>query len=91
MKEKLLDFLACPKCNGAIALRDVEDFEKAEIISGKLICENCQTEFLIVRGVPRFAELDKIERDKAETAANFGWQWQHFTQTDANYAGQFLG
>ena len=25
------------------------------------------------------------------TAANFGWQWQHFTQEDKRYAEQFLG
>jgi SAM-dependent methyltransferase len=35
--------------------------------------------------------LDKIEKEKAETAANFGWQWQHFTQEDERYSEQFLG
>ena len=44
-----------------------------------------------MRGVPRFAALDKAEADKAATAENFGWQWQHFTQADEKYDQQFLG
>ena len=44
-----------------------------------------------MRGVPRFASVGEIEKDKAETAANFGWQWQHFTQEDEAYEDQFLG
>ena len=44
----------------------------------------------MTRGIPRFAELDKIEQDKAETAENFGWQWTNFTQKDEKYAEQFL-
>ncbi len=31
------------------------------------------------------------EADKAATAENFGWQWQHFVQSDELYADQFLG
>lgn len=44
-----------------------------------------------MRGVPRFAALDQVEAEKAATAANFGWQWQHFTQSDEKYDQQFLG
>jgi len=44
-----------------------------------------------VRGVPRFASLETVAEDKAATAANFGWQWQHFTQFDEKYEQQFLG
>lgn len=91
MKEKLLEILACPDCAGAIDLRDVDKHDNAEIMSGKLVCASCQAEFPIVRGVPRFAALDKIEKDKAETAANFGWQWTNFTQEDPKYNEQFLG
>jgi len=32
-----------------------------------------------------------IAADKAATAENFGWQWQHFTQADDKYEQQFLG
>lgn len=41
--------------------------------------------------MPRFASLETVEDDKAATATNFGWQWQHFTQSDEKYERQFLG
>src|SRR5687767_9905408 len=91
MKEKLLELLACPTCGGDILLADAGKYEDEEIIEGALRCKTCDHEYKIVRGVPRFAELDKIEADKAETAENFGWQWTHFTQEDRLYAAQFLG
>ena len=34
---------------------------------------------------------ENLEPDKAATAENFGWQWQHFTHEDELYAEQFLG
>jgi SAM-dependent methyltransferase len=91
VKEKLLDFLACPVCGGDILLSYAGKYEDREIIEGVLACKKCLREYKIVRGVPRFADLAKIEQDKAETAENFGWQWTHFTQTDKKYAKQFLG
>ena len=60
-------------------------------MEGDLDCAGCARHFAIVRGVPRFADLDQLEAEKAATAANFGWQWQHFTQEDERYAEQFLG
>lgn len=91
MKEKLLDLLACPECNGEITLANIELREDNEILEGNLLCKKCAQEFRIIRGVPRFAELDKVEQDKADTAENFGWQWNKFTQEDTKYAEQFLG
>ncbi|MEJ7862248.1 MAG: methyltransferase domain-containing protein [Pyrinomonadaceae bacterium] len=91
MKEKLLDLLACPSCGGDILLVHVGARVQKEIIEGVLSCKKCEREYKITRGVPRFAALDKIEQDKADTAENFGWQWTHFTQEDPKYAEQFLG
>jgi SAM-dependent methyltransferase len=91
MKEKLLELLACPSCGGDILLVHVRVREEKEVIEGLLSCKKCLREYKVERGVPRFAALDKIEQDKAETAANFGWQWTHFTQEDKKYAEQFLG
>ena len=91
MKEKLLDLLACPTCGGDILLANAGKYEDKEIIEGVLTCKKCEREYKIVRGVPRFAEMDKIEADKAETAENFGWQWTNFTQEDPKYSDQFLG
>jgi SAM-dependent methyltransferase len=91
MKEKLLELLACPACGGDILLAYASKYQDKEIIEAVLTCKKCEREYKVVRGVPRFAALDKIEQDKAETAANFGWQWTHFTQEDKKYAEQFLG
>lgn len=91
MKHKLLDYLRCPLCAGALSLASVTRSEEAEIMEGELACESCGRKFAIVRGVPRFAMPEIVEADKAATAENFGWQWQHFVQSDELYADQFLG
>lgn len=90
MKERLLQYLACPACAGAITLASAGR-EGEEIVAGQLSCAACARSWPIVRGVPRFASLDAVEEDKAATAAGFGWQWTHFTQTDEKYEQQFLG
>ena len=91
MKQRLLQYLACPSCGGEIRLLSVARWEDAEVVEGDLDCAGCARHFAVVRGVPRFADLDQLEAEKAATAANFGWQWQHFTQEDDRYAEQFLG
>ncbi len=59
-------------------------------MEGTLGCGSCDARYLVVRGIPRFASLESVESDKAATAENFGWQWQHFTQHDKLYDEQFL-
>jgi uncharacterized protein YbaR (Trm112 family) len=90
LKKKLLDYLVCPSCAGSLSLVS-EEQQQSEIIKGKLTCEACAAVFPITGGIPRFAKLEEIDPDKRDTAANFGWQWQHFTQEDTRYAEQFLG
>jgi SAM-dependent methyltransferase len=90
LKEKLLSYLVCPSCNGPLDL-SVEKTEQKEIMEGALRCGACQSTFPVRGGIPRFADLAEVESDKRATAANFGWQWQHFTQEDKRYAEQFLG
>ena len=93
MKERLLQYLSCPSCAGAIILASEDEREAEEIIAGELSCVACARTWPITRGVPRFASLDEVEEEKAATAAGFGfgWQWQHFSQTDDKYEQQFLG
>jgi SAM-dependent methyltransferase len=90
LKEKLLSYLVCPACNGALEI-SVERVEQQEIMEGALRCDACATSYPIAAGVPRFAQLSEVESDKQATAENFGWQWQHFTEDDSRYAEQFLG
>src|SRR5438045_5967643 len=91
MKQRLLQYLACPMCSGEIRLLSIAKKDDGEILEGDLDCADCAHHFPIVRGVPRFADLSRIEEDKAATAANFGWQWQHFTHADERYVAQFSG
>jgi len=91
MKERLLDLLACPTCGGDIVLAYASKYDEKEIIDAVLTCQKCTREYKVVGGVPRFADLGKVEQEKAETAKNFGWQWTNFTQEDPKYNAQFLG
>ncbi len=91
MKRKLLEYLACPACAAKLRIEKVTEDQSGEIMAGLLACEQCNRQIPILRGIPRFATPENVERDKAATAENFGWQWQHFTQTDDLYAEQFRG
>src|SRR2546421_3190414 len=95
MKERLLQYLACPVCGGDIFLAAVGEQETArgwrEVLAGELACRACARKFAIRRGVPRFVDEQTLTPEKAATVENFGWQWQHFTQQDERYAEQFLG
>lgn len=91
MKSKLLQYLACPACNGDVRLAEASSTDADEILEGTLACTACAKEFPIVRGVPRFADLETVDAEKAATAASFGFEWQHFTQKDERYADQLLG
>jgi len=91
MKQRLLEYLACPACSDALRMSAVTREEGIEIIEGELRCAGCQRTFPILRGVPRFADLTDIEKEKQATAEKFGWSWQTFSQEDEKYAEEFLG
>ena len=91
MKERLLQYLACPLCAGNIRLHAVVDKQDAEIISGELQCDGCGRSFQIIRGVPRFADFADLDAEKVATAEGFSFEWQHFTQRDEKYGEQLLG
>lgn len=77
VKSDLLNILACPKCGGALKLRDGATADETE--QGTLVCEQCAAEYPIVRNVPRFVPAENY-------AANFGFQWNRFraTQLDSH-------
>ena len=90
MKKRLLEYLACPSCAGALSLTARRE-DGIEVMEGELACDACARSFLIERGIPRFADLAELERDKQATAEKFGWSWQTFTHEDEKYAAEFLG
>jgi len=91
MKERLLQYLACPSCTGDIVLHEAVSVNAGHVMEGQLKCRDCSLQFPIIRGVPRFADLESIDEEKAATAASFGFEWNHFTQEDPKYAQQLLG
>jgi SAM-dependent methyltransferase len=75
MRTRLLDFIECPFCRGQLRLL-VEREHGPEIESGTLTCDECSRVFPIIRGIPRFLEEIRDERDlRATYADSFGHQW----------------
>lgn len=87
MKEKLLNYLICPECEGVFRL---EVFEKdgPEIIFGKLICAGCGKEYFIKQAIPRI--VDKISDEKQKTTERFSFEWKNFATLTDKYRQQFL-
>jgi uncharacterized protein YbaR (Trm112 family)/ubiquinone/menaquinone biosynthesis C-methylase UbiE len=71
MKERLLDFLACPVCKAGLSLQ-ADRWDRSEIVDGTLICKSCGAVFAIASGVPRFVS-------SAGYAASFGFEWKQFS------------
>jgi len=90
MKRSLLAYFACPSCAGEIKLNSVLADDATDIFSGELQCASCGKTFPIMRGIPRFADLERLEADKQATAESFGWSWQQFAHDDVKYEQQFL-
>jgi SAM-dependent methyltransferase len=88
MKECLLQYLACPSCGAELSL-NITERDGQEIISGEMSCGGCQSTFPIRSGVPRFADPELDEAQRA-TAENFGAQWLVFDQVQEHHEKQFL-
>ncbi len=91
MKQRLIQYLACPDCGGEVRVVKTVSQEGDEILAGALECVSCPRQFPIVGGVPRFADLESVDPEKAAIASSFGFEWKHFTQEDERYSDQFLG
>lgn len=71
MKLKLLDILACPKCQGTLICLPMETDGEREVITGSLKCNSCDSVYPIRSSIPRFVAEDNY-------AASFGLQWNLF-------------
>jgi len=87
MRERLLEYLACPACARELAL-EATAREGEHIIGGRLRCGGCAAAYPIRRGVPRFAEdVDHVEE---RTAQAFGYEWTRYAELADRYRQQFL-
>ena len=77
MKIKLLEILCCPHCQAPLALADAVP-ANGEVVSGRLVSA-CGQDYPIIRSIPRFVPSENY-------ASNFGFQWNHFRQTQLDSA-----
>ena len=87
MKPDLLEWLACPACEGNLELAATER-EGPEVMAGELACRGCAARYPIRRGVPRFAGA--LGEAEARTADAFGFEWTRFAELGERYRQQFL-
>lgn len=74
-----LKIMCCPKCGGALEIHHIEEEFEQHIITGQLVCQQCQTVYPIRKGVPRFLP-PKINAQVAETVDGFGYEWKYSNQ-----------
>lgn len=72
MKPGLIYFICCPECSGSLSLKS-EVYEKKEIKSGELLCENGHL-YKIVNFIPRFVKADAY-------TISFSYEWDRFSET----------
>lgn len=90
MKERLLQWLACPDCDASLSLENVEHRDPdGEVLDATLRCTQCHRTYPVLRGVPRMIPSG-IEHLSLEVAASFGWEWNEFDELRPHYHEQFL-
>ena len=51
MKKELMEILVCPVCKGKLEL-EVQEEEKGEVTTGRLLCAACSISYPISDGIP---------------------------------------
>ena len=80
MREELLDVLAEP-VTGADLILEAEEHDGGNITRGSLISTTSGKRYPIVRGIPRFADVNNY-------TASFGEQWNAFRETQLDSVTQ---
>jgi 2-polyprenyl-3-methyl-5-hydroxy-6-metoxy-1,4-benzoquinol methylase/uncharacterized protein YbaR (Trm112 family) len=74
VRETLLEFIACPACNGEFKA-EITEWDGAEALEGHLACTACGAQYPVVRGVPRMnVAMSGLEN----VARTFGYEWRSF-------------
>jgi ubiquinone/menaquinone biosynthesis C-methylase UbiE len=77
LKEKLIEYLVCPKCSRKFSLKSLKKISH-EVLEGNLICQK-NHKFSIKNGIPRFV-VDET-RDFIKTEDSFSSKWKNFNKT----------
>src|ERR671930_2172044 len=59
MRERLLEFVVCPRCRGAFRSVPFRS-EGGDIVEGKLACDACGAEYPVIDGIPRLLGPDLL-------------------------------
>jgi len=89
VKRRLLDWLACPACRGAITLTRGAP-EADDIHDGELACGACLARYPIERGIPRLVP-PALDAEVRATVERFGYEWTRFAEIRPEYEAQLLG
>jgi len=77
LKENLVQYLICPKCNSKFILKSMKK-RSSEILEGQLICSK-KHKFPIKKGIPRLI-VDKT-RIFVQTEDSFSSKWRNYNKT----------
>jgi len=77
MKERLLDYLCCPKCKADFKM-EIQETKQEEIKTGEIVCSKCLRKYNILNYVPRF-----VETDEYTGSYSFEWNLHKRTQLDS--------
>jgi SAM-dependent methyltransferase len=76
MRERLLDFIHCRKCQVDFELTVEARDGDGEILTGSLTCPRCKNVTPILKGIPRFIGSVRSDADLRKVYADsFGHQW----------------
>lgn len=79
MKEKIIKYLACPKCYKDLNLQNHKSTDSyGHLIDGELLCSGCQATYPIINGVPHF-KLHLNNSNIDLNRKNFASEWNYFT------------
>lgn len=74
MQRKFLHHLVCPDCKNKLILCSEQEGCLDDIISGSLICANCDVKYPVINSIPRFVSLENY-------SDSFGFEWLKHAKT----------
>lgn len=78
MKERIVEYLSCPKCRADLSLKSTgRESPAGEILEGELICPSCGMSYPIKAGIPRFVQ-ETLAPEEEATASSFAWAWKRY-------------